>query len=369
MTASMLEIQVIACVTAVACSLVGVFLVLRHMAMMSDAISHSVLFGIVLAFLATGDLSSPWLFVAAAATGVLTVTLVEMLNATRLVKQDAAIGLVFPALFSVAVILISRLAGNVHLDTDAVLLGELAFAPFDRTLVFGADLPRGLVKMGVILAANAALIAVFYKELKLCTFDPLLAGSLGFAPAAVHYGLMAAVSVTAVGAFDVVGSILVVALMIGPAATAYLLTSRLSRMLAWSALLGIAGALGGYWLSYLLDASIAGCIATVIGFEFGAAHLFAPDRGMVAAWRRRARQRRDFAEAMLAIHLLNHEDTPEAGRENRVENLNEHLRWSPRFASEVVAIAVRRGTVTRDGGRLALTDHGRGLAREAMSIT
>jgi manganese/zinc/iron transport system permease protein len=364
----MVEIQLIACVTAVACSLVGVFLVLRRMAMMSDAISHTVLLGIVVAFLATRDLASPWLFAAAAATGVLTVALVELLRGTRLVKQDAAIGLVFPALFSLGVILISRQAGNVHLDTDAVLLGELAFAPFDRMTVLGLDLPRGLVKMTLILAANAALIGVFYKELKLSTFDPLLAGSLGFAPAAVHYGLMAAVSVTAVGAFDAVGSILVVALMIGPAATAFLLTRRLSRMLAWSAALGVASALGGYWLSYLLDASIAGCIATVTGVLFGAAHLFAPGTGMVAVWRRRARQRRDFAEAMLAVHLLNHEGTPEAALENRFENLGEHLRWSGSFATEVVSLAVRRGTVAREGAMLSLTERGRELARRTMSF-
>ena len=133
MSASM-EIQLIAVLTASACALLGVFLVLRSMAMMADAISHTVLLGIVLVFFVVQDLQSPWLLVGAAATGLITVTLVEMLNRTRLVKEDAAIGLVFPALFSLAVILISRFARGVHLDVDAVLLGELAFAPFDRML-------------------------------------------------------------------------------------------------------------------------------------------------------------------------------------------------------------------------------------------
>src|SRR5690606_4112912 len=121
-----IEIQLIAATVAVACALPGVFLVLRRMAMMSDAISHTVLLGIVVGFFITRDLASPLLIVGATLTGVLTVTLVEVLNRTRLVREDAAIGLVFPALFSIAVILISRYAGDVHLDTDAVLLGELA---------------------------------------------------------------------------------------------------------------------------------------------------------------------------------------------------------------------------------------------------
>ncbi|MEA2510996.1 MAG: manganese/zinc/iron transport system permease protein, partial [Thermomicrobiales bacterium] len=130
MTDSQIEIQLIAAVTAAACALPGVFLVLRRMAMMSDAISHSILLGIVLAFFATENLNSPLLVVGAALTGVATVSLVEVLNRTGLVREDAAIGLVFPLLFSVGVILVSRYAGSVHLDIDAVLLGELAFAPF-----------------------------------------------------------------------------------------------------------------------------------------------------------------------------------------------------------------------------------------------
>ena len=121
MSGFQIEIQLIAILTAVACALPGVFLVLRRMAMMSDAISHTVLLGIVLGFFLVGDLASPLLIFGAALMGVVTVSLVALLERTRLVKEDAAIGLVFPALFSIAVILISRYAGNVHLDVDAVL--------------------------------------------------------------------------------------------------------------------------------------------------------------------------------------------------------------------------------------------------------
>ncbi|HEX5727693.1 MAG TPA: metal ABC transporter permease [Longimicrobiaceae bacterium] len=363
------EIQWIAAVTAAACALPGVFLVLRRMALMSDAISHAILLGIVLAFFVTENIASPLLILAAAATGVLTVTLVELLNGTRLVKEDAAIGIVFPALFSIGVILISRFAGNVHLDVDAVLLGELAFAPFNRLELFGMDVgPRTLWVMVAVLLLNAAFLAAFYKELKLTTFDAALAGALGFAPGLVHYGFMTLVSVTAVGAFDAVGSVLVVALMIAPPATAYLLTDRLPRMIGLSVAAGIGSALAGYWMSYLFDVSIAGSMATMTGVCFGLAFLFAPERGAVAIARRRHRQRWEFAQTMLTIHLLNHEASPEAATENRESHLHEHLRWEPVFARQVVRRAQGAGLVARAGGdRLALTDRGRTVAREVVA--
>jgi manganese/zinc/iron transport system permease protein len=361
------EIQLIAIVVAVACALPGVFLVLRRLSLMSDAISHSILLGIVLAFFAVRDLASPLLVAAATATGVLTVSLVQLLARTRLVRNDAAIGIVFPALFSIAVILISRYAGDIHLDTDAVLLGELAFAPFNRFEIGGRDVgPIALWVMGGILLLNVVFFTVFYKELKLSTFDPGLAATLGFVPGILHYALMTLVSVTAVGAFDAVGSVLVVALMIVPPACAHLLTDRLSRTLLLSAAIGAAAAVSGYWLAYILDASIAGCMAAMCGAEFVLAFLFAPDRGMVALARRRARQKLDFAVKMLAIHLLHHEGKPEADTENRVDHLEYHIRWSRDFAGRVVRRAQGGGIVENRAGALILTDHGRRLATESM---
>ncbi len=367
MSTLQIEIQLIAVVVAAACALPGVFLVLRRMSLMSDAISHSILLGIVLAFFITQDLSSPLLIFGAAAVGVLTVTLVELITRTRLVKEDAAIGLVFPALFSIGVILISKFAGNVHLDTDAVLLGELAFAPFDRFVVFGMDLgPRALYLMSGILVLNLLFIVIFYKELKLATFDAGLAAALGFVPVTIHYALMGLVSITAVGAFDVVGSILVVALMIAPAATAYLLTDRLARLIGLSVLIGALSAITGYWLARALDASIAGAMATMAGVIFGLVYLLAPERGLIASARRRNRQRWEFAQTMLAIHLFNHEGTLEAAHESRIEHMREHMRWEMTFARRVARYAEQRGLLRDEGGSLTLTNEGRQLAQQAI---
>ena len=360
------DIQIIAVVVAVACALPGVFLVLRGMALMSDAISHAILLGIVLAFFVTKDLSSPLLIIAAAITGVLTVSLVELIHRTGLVREDAAIGIVFPALFSGGVILISRFAGDVHLDTDAVLLGELAFAWLDRLTIFGYELPKSLWVMGGILLINLIFIGLFYKELKLTTFDVGLAAALGFSPTLIHYGLMTIVSITAVGAFDAVGSILVVALMIAPPATAYLLTDRLSYLLGLSALLGVVSAISGYWLAHLLDVSIGGSMATMAGVLFLLTFLLAPERGIIAIARRRVQQRWEFAQTMLTIHLFNHEGVPDAERERHIEHLDEHLRWNTSFAGQVVRYAERQGSICCRDGALFLTEHGRQIAREAL---
>jgi manganese/zinc/iron transport system permease protein len=334
---------------------------------MSDAISHTVLLGIVLAFFVVENLASPLLIAAATATGVLTVALVELLTRTRLVKQDSSIGLVFPALFSIPVVLISRYAGDVHLDTDAVLLGELAFAPLDRVILGGWDLgPRAAYLMGAILIANVAFIYIFYKELKLATFDAALAAALGFSPVLIHYLLMSLVSVTAVGAFDAVGSILVVALMIAPPSAAYLLTDNLARLVILAAVIGAVSAIAGYWTAHFLDASIAGSMASAAGAIFALVFVFAPSRGLVAAARRRAAQKWDFAQTMLAIHLLNHEGRPEQREESRVGGLHRHLRWDEEFILQVVRGATRRGLVTVRGDELVLTDNGRAAARRAL---
>ena len=247
-----------------------------------------------------------------------------------------------------------------------MLLGELTFAPLDRVDIGGVDLPRSLVVMGLILLINVVVIGLFYKELKLTTFDAGLAAALGFSPALIHYGLMVMVSVTAVGAFDAVGSVLVVALMIAPASAAYLLTDRLSRMLLYSAALAAAGAIGGFWLAWFLDANIAGAIAAVLGVLFLGAFLLAPQRGLAAQATRRAHQRWEFAQTALAIHLLNHEHTPEMSSECRVDHLHYHLRWEPNFASTVVDQAERGGLVWRNNGDLHLTDDGRARARTAL---
>jgi manganese/zinc/iron transport system permease protein len=350
---------------ASACALLGAFLVLRRMAMMADAISHAILPGLVAAyFLAQGPNLLAG-FLGAAAAAVVTVSLVEGLQRTGRLGEQSAIGLVFPAMFALGTFLVSKYFASVHLDTDAVLFGNIEFAAHDTLIVGGRALgPLALWLMGTLCALNAALVAAFYKELKLATFDAGLAAALGFSPALVHYLLMSAVSMTAVGAFTAVGAVLAVSLFIVPPATAYLLTDRLPTMLWLSVAVGAASAVGGYLVAAWLDASIAGAMATMAGVAFALAVAFSPSHGVVARVRRLQRQRLEFAAETLVVHLATHAEGADAVEESAVAHLSEGLRWTPEFAQRVVRWADRAGLVRQTNGHLSLTPAGARRARE-----
>lgn len=355
-----LEIQIIAVLISVACALPGAFLVLRKMSMMSDSITHTILLGIVLAFFVTHDLSSPFLIIGAAIMGVVTVWLTETLSKTRLVSEDSAIGVVFPLLFSVAIILITRYAGSVHLDTDSVLLGELAFAPFDRMILFGVDLgAKGIYTAAVLLLLNVTLIVLFYKELKIVTFDPILAAVLGVSPVLIHYGLMTLVSVTAVGAFEAVGSVLVVAFMIGPPVTAYLLTDDLKKMLLLSAAFGALSGVIGYHLAVMLDVSIAGSIAMTIGILFFIVFVFTPGRGLIGILIKKRRQKKEFARYTLLMHLCSDEKTAVGSEKNTLATISEKLHWNEKKLISVMHPMLITGQIMYIEANIQVTPKGR----------
>ena len=333
------------------------------MALISDAISHSILPGIVVGFFITEDLNSPLLILLAALTGVITVVLVEAIQKTGLVKEDTAIGLVFPALFSIGVILIAKNANDVHLDVDAVLLGELAFAPFDRLLVSGMDLgPKSLWVMGAILLVIVILLYLFFKELKVSTFDAGLSAALGISPVVMHYGLMSVSSVTVVGAFDAVGAILVVALMIAPAATAYLLTSDLKRMMILSIIFGVFSAILGYWVAHWLDASISGSMTTVLGVVFLAVYLFAPNKGLLAVLYRQKQQRTEVSLLTFLLHLNNHSEV----EERHINHLNEHINWQKVRSKTVLDLALKNNMITINNDVVSLTEKGLEFTNQAL---
>ncbi len=360
-----LELCLVLSVVAVACALPGAFLVLRRSAMTSDAIGHVLLFGIVLAYFAVRDLDSPWLMVGAALAGLLAVVLVEALEKSGRVKADAALGLVFAALFAAGVLMVSVSVKNVHLDVDQVLLGQPDYATQPRWEAFGAAVAPVWV-MAAVLAMNALLVVLFFKELKLTTFDPGLAASLGFRPAVIHYALMAIVSVTAVAAFDAVGPVLVVGFFVVPAAAAFLLTDRLAVMLALACAFGVIAAFVGTSAATALNTTTAGAVAAALGLLFAVVFLVAPGRGLIAQSLQQIRQRRAFHELMLAVHLMHHEGTPEEVDESRLDGLHKHLSWKPAQVATVVARAERNGLVVRAGDVLKLTEKGREKAREVL---
>lgn len=274
------------------------------------------------------------------------------------VPVDSAMGLVLSVSFGLGLALltvIQKRPSTAQAGLDTYLFGQAA-----------ALLRQDVVVTAVLGTVTVVVVAELWKELKLATVDAGLGAALGLSPAVVHYALMTTVSVTAVGAFSAVGSILVVALMIVPPATAYLLAERLAPMLWLSAAIAAAGALAGYWLAVALDVSIAGSMAVVAGALFAVAFLAAPRRGLLAQARRRTRQRLDFSLRMLVVHLLHHEGTPLAAVECRTADLHGHFRWSHAHTQRVVRAALTRALVEPADDRLALTGAGRDLAQGAV---
>ncbi len=456
---------------AVSGALLGTFLLLRGMSLTSDAISHTVLLGIVVAFMVMSSvfdqepsLSSVWLIFGAAAAGVATVLLTELIYRSGLVRQDAALGLAFPLLFALAVIMVSRFVDDVHLDEDAVMVGEIGVAwantnshcldqcttvtitpddprakltrqcvncrelgisPRDKeaefteicancgeygpaqawqagftqkepVLVFW---PKSITVMALLTLLTVVAVVLLYKELKLSTFDPTLAAALGFRPTLLHYGLMVMVSLVAVGAFDAVGSILVVAFFIIPPAAAYLLTDRLPRMLAYSSLIGAAGAYTGYDLARgnllglahisdilaalndLLglelieqwDSSISASMVLMIFFFFLAAWIFSPKYGLVSTMIRRRNQRRNFDIQVVLGHIHHHlvrlsnipdlaldDDRIRAAESDEltVSTLHRHFRWSPAKMQRILRRLRASNLVQVQADLVSLTAHG-----------
>jgi manganese/zinc/iron transport system permease protein len=352
---------------ASACALLGSFLILRRMAMMADAISHAILPGLVFGYFIADGPNIITGALGATGAALLTVLIVQGLERTRKLDISAAIGIAFAAMFALGTILISRFFRNVHLDTDAILFGNIEFSSFDRFYLGERDLgPASFWIMGALLVINLGFLLLFYKELKLTTFDPALAASIGIAPAIVHYALMTVLSITAVGAFSAVGAILVVALIIVPAATAFLLTDRLPVMIGGSVLIGAVSAIFGYYSALWTDASVSGFIATWTGIFFALALLFSPSQGIIARLVQTRRHRQRFAVDLLLVHLLNHAGTSEQAAESSIGHIGAALRWSPDKASAAINRAQNRGFVRQEHGSLVLTHDGESLAHRVM---
>ena len=273
---------------AIASSLVGNFLVLRRMSMLGDAVSHAVLPGLAAAFLITGSRHSLPMFVGAAIVGVLTALLTQWIRSFGKVDEGASMGVVFTTLFALGLVMIVRAADTVDLDPGCVLYGAIEFTPLDTIRWLGVDVPRVVITLGIVSLLNLAFVIVAYKELKLTSFDPSLADTMGLRSSWVHYTLMTLVAITAVASFESVGNILVVAMMVVPAAAASLLTDRLPWLIVTSAIIGTLSAILGHLAAIHVPAafgfastSTAGMMALAAGSLFLLAMVFGPKNGLV----------------------------------------------------------------------------------------
>lgn len=346
--------------TAMACAILSPFLVLRKLSMVSDAISHSVLLGIVIAFFIVKDVGSPFLIAGAALFGVITVFVVEFLSGTGLVKNDDAVGIVFPMFFALAVVLITKFARNVHLDTDVVLMGEVIIAPLNRVEFIGMSLPKALVQMGILLLINLLFVIIFFKELKITTFDRGFAKLAGFSSVALFYVLMTLSSFTAVTAFDAVGAILVVSFLITPGAAAYLISKDLKVMIAISVGYAVINSIIGYVFSLLMNVSMSGMTAAAAGVTFLLTFLFNRE-GLITAIFIRLQKKSELKLGLFLNHIGNHSGKKEESEELGLGSIKNHLKWKQAEVDKIAGRLIKKGFIRIDIDKniYDLTERGR----------
>lgn len=359
----MIESLYILIITSLACAVLGVFLVLRRLSMVSDAISHSVLLGIVIGYFVTKDIGSVLLIIGASLFGVLTTVCIELLIKSKRVTEDASVGIIFPLFFSIAVILITRYARNVHLDTEVVLIGEIILAPLHRINFLGLSLPKALIQMSFVLLINIVFIAVFFRKLKISSFDPVYAGVAGIAGAGLYYVFMALVSFTAVSAFESVGAILTISFFISPAASAYLISKNLKITIFLAAVYAVVNSCIGYFLAVKFNVSMSGMCALVSGLTFMITIAVYPG-GIITKIIRYIKNKNRFSRELLILHIDNHTGKKNALGELGYSTIREHIAWSDSKLKYVLDKLIKKGYVYRakERGVYSLTETGKKLS-------
>ena len=356
---------------AMSCALLGNFLVLRKMSMMGDAISHAVLPGLAAAFLITGSRDSVPMFIGAAVVGVLTAVLTQWVSKFGKVEESASMGVVFTALFAIGLIMIVRAADKVDLDPGCVLYGATETIAADA---LGGRVPGAVWKLAVVFAIDLLFVVLFFKELRISSFDPELATTVGINATFMHYLLMTLVALTTVASFETVGSVLVVAMLIVPAAAAHLLTDRLGSMVLVSLVLAAASAIGGHLMATtvplalgLPDTNTAGMMAVVAGLLFTVAMLGAPRHGVLAKLLNRTSVTLRVAREDLLGLFYRHEElhgTEQPAPATQV--MKEAVVGGPVLGRMALRTLARRGEVERLNGGYRLTARGREEARQLV---
>lgn len=357
---------------AVASALLGNFLVLRRMSMLGDAITHAVLPGLAVAFFVSHSRASLPMFIGAVIVGVLTAFFTEWIRRVGRVDEGASMGVVFTSLFALGLVMIVQAADKVDLDAGCVLYGAIEMTPLDTVSVGGFDVPRAFLMLGVVTLINLLFVVLFYKELKISSFDPQLATTTGFNASLMHYLLMVLVAVTAVASFESVGSILVVAMFIVPPAAAYMLTDRLDVMIGLSLLVAIASAVFGHigamvvpgWFGYP-STTTAGMMAVAAGVLLTFATLLGPRHGiLVKLVRRQLLGLRILADDVVALlYRIGEQEQVAAAR---VGELQKSLLCSDWSLHGVLAWLNRRGAIERDADTVLLTEQGRQRAQHLV---
>ncbi|MFM7115446.1 MAG: iron chelate uptake ABC transporter family permease subunit [Planctomycetota bacterium] len=364
---------------AVSAALLGNFLVLRKLSLLGDAISHAVLPGLAIAFLVTSSRSSWPMFVGAVIAGLVTAGATQWIRQAGKVDESASLGVVFTCLFALGLVLIVQAADRVDLDPGCVLYGAIETTALDKVELWGVQLPRVIWVLGAVLCVNVLAVLLLYKELKLSSFDPALATSLGISANLMHALLMILVAITAVASFESVGNILVVAMLVVPPSAALLITDRMARVILWSALIAAGSAVLGHWLATVVpgalgyrSTSTAAMMAVASGWLFCLALIFGPNQGLLWRWwRLRTTAFNVLAEDLIGLLYRREEKATETGQavlplSGEASELAKLLETKQGIVRRVKSGLMKRGLVHQTAGRLELTEAGRQEAQRLV---
>ncbi|RRC94055.1 metal ABC transporter permease [Erysipelotrichaceae bacterium OH741_COT-311] len=356
----MREVLMVLVMASLATGILAPFLVLRNLSMTIDALSHSILLGIVLAFMLIGEFNTVLLIAGASIFGLFTVWLTELLANKKLVSKDQALAVVFPLFFSIAVIIITKFLKNAHIDVDIVLMGNALFTPFIRMF----HLPKSFVLLAMMFVVNVIYIAVFYRPLKIAIFDEDYAKLQGIKSKGIFNGLMVLTAMTTVIAFDSVGAILVICYFVTPVCIALMITKTLKSLLFFTLLFSVVGSVLGFYIGITYNVSLSGSLAFVLMMMLILMLIINP-QGLLAHQYRKYQHLKELNLNLLLMHLYKHQDnTKELG----YQTIHTHLNWTTKKFQIYLKQAYDRNYVENDDERsiYQLTDQGFLRIKEVM---
>jgi len=331
----------------ISCGLIGTYIMLRRLSLIGDALAHAVLPGVVIGFMIAGK-NPISLFVGALAAGILTSILISYVERNSKIKEDTSIGIIFTGAFALGILLVSQLK-QVHIDLSSYLFGD----------VLGVSDPD-LILSSIICVFIILSVLLFYKQLLVTSFDPTMAHIIGISTAVVHYFLMTLLSMSIVAGLQSVGVILIIAMLITPPATAFLLTDKLKNLLLLSCTFGIISSVIGLYLSYHLNFASGASIVLVAAAMFGLTFLFSPKEGIVHKYfRRRENTKLNLIEDIIKLMHRNEEERVE---ENVIQSITSKLGIPEDKINSTLSRIANMGLINLEKGNYKLTIKGNKLA-------
>ena len=353
----MLEIYIILLILGITCAISGVYVVLKNMSMTGDAISHASVLGIVIAYILTGEMHSIYLVVFGVIASLLMVFLSDYITHKTKITKDASLGITFPLFFSLGIILVSTILKNVHFCTDTVLMGEVIMAPLRRMNLFGLSISKSLFSGTIVLIINIIFISIFYKEMKITTFDKEFAVISGFSFIILNYLFSALITINALVSFDAIGAILVISFLTTPAKTALYFTKNVMSTIICASIISIINITFGFLIALRLDVNIAGSVAFINMITFLFLRMFRKESVLFRLFTKK-KSLEELAKSLVIMHIKNHQETSAKYEELGVNTIYDHLNMPKKQSEEIINLLMCQDMIQKDDKIYTLTEKG-----------